>query len=83
MAPENTQATTEELLDVVFSVWSIPRLYNEGQLPLEESLLTTVRRVEGWCEMAASLVVSEWSSELVGESVSELEGCGSLLASCC
>jgi hypothetical protein len=38
---------------------SEPRLYNEGQLPLEESLETAVRRVGGWCEMAASLVVSE------------------------
>jgi hypothetical protein len=28
-----TYATTDELLEVVFSLWSVPRLYNEGQLP--------------------------------------------------
>jgi hypothetical protein len=39
----------------VFSARSVLRLYNEGQLPLEESLETGVRRVGGWCEMAASL----------------------------
>jgi hypothetical protein len=27
--------TTEELLEAVFSVQSVLRLYNEGQLPLE------------------------------------------------
>jgi hypothetical protein len=43
----------------MFSVWSIPRVYNKGKLPLEESLETAVRRVGGWCEMAASLGVSE------------------------
>jgi hypothetical protein len=30
-------ATTEELLEAVFSVRSMLRLYNEGQLLLEES----------------------------------------------
>jgi hypothetical protein len=29
-------ATTEELLEEVFSVQSVPRLFNEGQLPLQE-----------------------------------------------
>jgi hypothetical protein len=38
---------------------SKPRLYNEGQLPLEGSLEKAVRRVGGWCEMAASLEVSK------------------------
>jgi hypothetical protein len=33
-------------------VRSVPRLYNEGQLPLQRSLQTAIRRVEGWCEMA-------------------------------
>jgi hypothetical protein len=28
----------QKMLEVVFSVKSVPRLYNEGQLPLEESL---------------------------------------------
>jgi hypothetical protein len=49
----------EELLKAVFSVWSVPRIYNEGQLPLEESLQTAVRKVGGWCGMATSLGVSQ------------------------
>jgi hypothetical protein len=54
--------------EAVFSVQSMPRLYNEGQLPLEESLETTAKRVGGWCEMASSLGVT-WSgvSWLVSE----------------
>jgi hypothetical protein len=36
-------------------VRSVPRLYNEGQLSLLKSIETAVRRVGGWCEMAASL----------------------------
>jgi hypothetical protein len=48
----------EELLEVVFPVRSSPRLYNEDQLQLETSLQTAVRRIGGWCEMAASLGVS-------------------------
>jgi hypothetical protein len=35
-------------------VRSVSRLYNKGQMPLE-SLETAVRRVGGWCEVAASL----------------------------
>jgi hypothetical protein len=54
MAATYTHGTMNELLEVVFSVRSVPRLYNEGQLPLE-SHVTAVRRVGGWCEMAASL----------------------------
>jgi hypothetical protein len=46
---------TEELLSAVFSVRSVLRLYNEDQLPLEESPETAVRRVGGWCETAACL----------------------------
>jgi hypothetical protein len=57
-------ATIEELFGEVFSMWSVPRLYNKEQLRLRERLETAVRRVGGWCEMAASLRVSE---ELVGE----------------
>jgi PIN domain nuclease of toxin-antitoxin system len=58
MAATDIHATREELLEAVFSVWSVSGLYNEGQLPLEESLETAVRRAGGWCEMAASLGVS-------------------------
>jgi hypothetical protein len=52
MAETDTHATREELLEVVFSVRSVPRLYNECQVPLEKSLETAVRRAGGWCEMA-------------------------------
>jgi hypothetical protein len=45
-------------VEVVFYVRSVLRPYNEGQLQLEESLETAVRRVGGWCEMATSLGVS-------------------------
>jgi hypothetical protein len=45
---------TEDLLDVVFPVQSIPRLYNGDQLPLHR-LKTAGRRVGDWCEMAESL----------------------------
>jgi hypothetical protein len=41
VAAIDTHATIEELFETVFSVRSVPRLYNEGQLPLEESLETT------------------------------------------
>jgi hypothetical protein len=34
---------------------SVPRLYNEMQLRLREGLEMAVRKVGGWCEMAASL----------------------------
>jgi hypothetical protein len=39
----------------MFSVPSVARLYKEDQLPLRESPETVVRRVGGWCELAASL----------------------------
>jgi hypothetical protein len=55
MAATDTHATVEELLVALFSVRSVPSLYNEGQLPSEESLEMAVRRVGSWCEMATSL----------------------------
>jgi hypothetical protein len=58
MAATDMCKTTEELRELVFSVRSVPRLDNEGQLPLEESLEMPVRRGGAWCEMAASLGVS-------------------------
>jgi hypothetical protein len=58
MAAKVTHATIE-LLEAVFSVRSVQRLYKEGLLPLEESLETAVRRAGVWCEMAASLAVSQ------------------------
>jgi hypothetical protein len=42
-------------MEEMFSVRYVPRLYNEDQLPLRESLETAIGRVGGWCEMAASL----------------------------
>jgi hypothetical protein len=35
MAATDMHVTTEELLEALFSVRSLPRLYKEGQLPLE------------------------------------------------
>jgi hypothetical protein len=55
MAATDTHATIEELLEAVFSVLSVPRLYNEGQLPLRNSPEMAVRRVRGWCEMVTNL----------------------------
>jgi hypothetical protein len=55
MAVAQPDATIEELFKEVFSVRSVPRLYNEDHLPLRESPETAFRRVGGWCEMAASL----------------------------
>jgi hypothetical protein len=69
MAATDTHTTIEELLGAAFSVHSLPRLYNEGQLPLGGSLETAVRRVGCWCEVATSLGVGQWSgvSWLVNE----------------
>jgi hypothetical protein len=58
MAARDKRATTEELLEAVFFVRSVPGLYNEEQLPLEWSFETAVRTVGGWSEMAASPGVS-------------------------
>jgi hypothetical protein len=55
MATTDTDWTIEELFKAVFSVRPVLGLYKEGQLPLRERLETAVRRVGGWCEMAASL----------------------------
>jgi hypothetical protein len=41
----------------MFSMWFVPRLYNEEELWLRESRETAVRRVGGCCEMASSLGV--------------------------
>jgi hypothetical protein len=51
----DTQTAIHELLEAVFSVRSVPRSYKEGQLPLQQSFQTAVKRVRGRCEMAASL----------------------------
>jgi hypothetical protein len=45
-------------MEAVFSVRSVPRLYSDGRLPLEERLETAERRVGEWCEMVTSLGVS-------------------------
>jgi hypothetical protein len=49
---------------IVFSVQPVPRLHNEEQLQLRESLEMPMKRVCSWCEMSASLGVS-WSNEWV------------------
>jgi hypothetical protein len=33
MAATHTHTTTEKLLEAVFYVWSVPKLYNESQVP--------------------------------------------------
>jgi hypothetical protein len=61
MAEIDPHATIEELLEAMFSVRSVPRLYNEDQLPLRVSREGVCRQailrrqLGGWCEMAASL----------------------------
>jgi hypothetical protein len=80
MAATDTHATREELLEAVFSVRFVPRLYNEGQLPLEESLETVVKRIGGCCETAASLRGREpWSR---GNSTSAAEA-DRIITTCC
>jgi hypothetical protein len=53
MAATDTHATIEELLEAVFTMRSVPRLYNEEQLRLRERLETAVRRVGVSCGTAA------------------------------
>jgi hypothetical protein len=45
MAAANMHATIVELLEALFSVRSMPRLFNQDQLPLQESPETAVRRL--------------------------------------
>jgi hypothetical protein len=47
MPTTETHATIEELLEVMFSLRFVPRLYDEGQLPLQRSLETAARRIGG------------------------------------
>jgi hypothetical protein len=49
MAATKKHAKTEELLEAVFLVMYVPRVQNEGPLPLEES-----REMEVRCETVAS-----------------------------
>jgi hypothetical protein len=53
VAATDTQATTQELLEAVFSVRSVPRLYNEDQLPLQVSRKRVLRRQLGKYEFGA------------------------------
>jgi hypothetical protein len=50
-------ATTDmhTIMEEMFCVWSMLKLYNDDQLPLQQSPEMAVRRVGDWCEMAASL----------------------------
>jgi hypothetical protein len=50
-----------------FSVRAVPRLYNEYQPSLGDSLETAVRRVGGWCEVAAMVGSVVRSEKLVAE----------------
>jgi hypothetical protein len=69
------------LREVLFR--SLLRLFNKGQPQLRENLETTVRRVGGWCEMAASLgnseVESSWAeSSAFGSQLVQLWSCGKI-----
>jgi hypothetical protein len=57
MATTDMHATVEELLEAVLCVCSMLRLYTwkEGQLPLDERLVTAGSRLGGWCVIATSL----------------------------
>jgi hypothetical protein len=63
----NPHATIEELLEIMLSVQSMPRRYYKwdrlgaSQLSVESPPMK--RRLGGWCEMAASLGVSELRPE--------------------
>jgi hypothetical protein len=61
MTKTDMHATIEKLLEAVFSVRSLPRLHNDDQPPLENSLETAVRRV-GTSETVASRQESEHGS---------------------
>jgi hypothetical protein len=61
----------------VFSVRSVPMLYNEEKLPLRDSLETAVRRVGGSCELAASLQGREPGSRGIS-AVGKTLPCGAL-----
>jgi hypothetical protein len=52
VAAVDTYATTEELLETVFSVRSVPGLYNEDQLPL--SVLESRESRERVCKLTFS-----------------------------
>jgi hypothetical protein len=56
MAATDKHPTIKEWLEALFSVRCAPGMYNGDQLPLQnsQSLDATVRRIGGWCEMAAS-----------------------------
>jgi hypothetical protein len=59
MAATGKHATIAELLEAVFSVRSVPRLYNEGQLPSEESLEMTVIWPPAW-ELVSGVERVDW-----------------------
>jgi hypothetical protein len=62
MAATDTHATIEELLEALFSVWSVPRLYNEEQLRLREGLETAVTGV--WVNCESRRPVRTWTRKL-------------------
>jgi hypothetical protein len=68
MVAADMYATIEELLEALFSVWSMPSLYNKYQLPLQKSSETAVRTVGGWCEVVVSLGVIQLRESLQADS---------------
>jgi hypothetical protein len=49
VATTHMHATIKELLEAVFSVRFVPRLYNKRELPLQKSIETALSRVGGGC----------------------------------
>jgi hypothetical protein len=73
IAAADTYATTEELLEAVFSMLSMPRLYNEDQLPLQKSSEMAVRREEvgvRWSPALESVSRERVCRQSVSQSVS-------------
>jgi hypothetical protein len=46
------------VMEETFSVRSVPRLYNEDQLPLRGSFETAVTKLGGWCNISAGNAVT-------------------------
>jgi hypothetical protein len=63
MAATDMNKTIEEILEAMFSVQSVSRLYNEEQLRLQGSLETALRVVGVSCETVASQQGREHESE--------------------
>jgi hypothetical protein len=64
-----TDSRKKELLEAVFSVRSVPRLYNEAQLPLEETTNTRVEAGSNTSTVALRAVGGDKKGNLESETV--------------